>query len=506
MTRSIEKISLQQTQDGYKKRPPEARDILDKNDKYKVDHLIAQGGMAMVFKAKDKNCRRSVALKIIRDRESQNQEIVHRFIEEAQIAAQLDHPNILPIYELNIDSQDTPYYTMKLVEGDTFDSLLNKIKRGDKETIGKYPINRLLQLYIKICEAVAFADSKGVIHRDLKPENIMVGEFGEVFIMDWGIAKIAEKEDLPVENQIDDYIELIDSISKDSDFNTTTTIHGQILGTPCFMAPEQILSDRGTINSQTDVYALGGILYNILSLETPHPELDLKTLFKNKLAGKVQTPKKRAADCGNSLAHLPQGKIPEALSSICKKAMATRPEDRYAKANNVIQDINSYINGYATNAEGASQLRLLKLLLFRHRRLSFSFILLMTMIVLYLTQSYFKLQYAEVTSETAKSYAEEMQGRKSKMFTHISNAADNILPEMEAQIKILIEQKNLSRALTVTESLLTLSKNSHLYYLKATILLQDNLPDKSLETIKLGLKMSPNDKSLLELKAKITKN
>ena len=179
-------------------RSTDARDILNKEDKYAIENLLAKGGMAMVFKAKDKNCRRPVALKVINEADLQNQEVIHRFIEEAQIAAQLDHPNILPVYDLNIDKLGNPFYAMKLVKGDTLENIIIKVKQKDKKAVEDYPLSKLLQIYLKVCEAVAFAASKGVVHRDLKPENIMIGEYGEVFIMNWGIAKVFnEDEELP---------------------------------------------------------------------------------------------------------------------------------------------------------------------------------------------------------------------------------------------------------------------------------------------------------------------
>ena len=132
-----------------------ASDILKRENKYKVESLLAKGGMAMVFKAKDKNCRRTVALKLINDKDIENKEVVHRFIEEAQIAAQLDHPNIMPIYELNIDRDGNPFYAMKLVNGSTLEEILIGLKQNDKQTVREYPLSKLMQIYTKICEAVA---------------------------------------------------------------------------------------------------------------------------------------------------------------------------------------------------------------------------------------------------------------------------------------------------------------------------------------------------------------
>ncbi|MCM8532204.1 MAG: serine/threonine protein kinase, partial [Lentisphaeraceae bacterium] len=194
--------------------PKKANNPLLKNEKYKIEKLLARGGMASVFVAKDANCRRKVALKIMQNADEQSDELINRFIEEAQIAAQLDHPNILPVYDLTSDGQGNPFYAMKLVKGDTLEGILEKLRNKDPETIKLYPISKLLQIFVKICDAISFSSSKKVVHRDLKPENIMIGPYGEVYVMDWGIAKVIESnnESSLSSEQID---EVIDRIRQD---------------------------------------------------------------------------------------------------------------------------------------------------------------------------------------------------------------------------------------------------------------------------------------------------
>ena len=481
------------------------RDILNKEDKYAIENLLAKGGMAMVFKAKDKNCRRPVALKVINDSDLQNQEVIHRFIEEAQIAAQLDHPNILPVYDLNIDKLGNPFYAMKLVKGDTLENLIVKIKQKDKKTVEEFPLTKLLQIYLKVCEAVAFAASRGVVHRDLKPENIMIGEYGEVFIMDWGIAKVSNEDKKTYENEtaIKDVDSLIDSIRKDDKLNTSTTMQGQILGTPGFMAPEQVLSSGGQIGPHTDVYALGGILYNIISLERPHAELDVKTLFLNKIEGKIPTPEKRAANSKTELVHIPNKKIPGPLSSICQKAMNVRPEARYKDAAELLEDLNLFMNGFATQAEGASQVRLIKLLLFRHQRLTIGLCVLMTMIILLLTQNYFKLVTARVEGETAMDIADGIQLQKSNTQFNIKSmqkAAKEVIPEFEDQVQSLIEQgghapEHLKRA----SKFLRLAESPKLYIYKAEILMKFSRPVQARRVLQLAIKTYPDNSEIINL-------
>src|SRR5882757_3174683 len=157
--------------------------------KYKVITTINRGGMGVILQTRDLRIRRTVAMKVMKTSSQFSRESVLRFIDEAQLTGQLEHPNIVPVYELGIDAQGEIFYTMKFVKGTTLDDVLRGIRHGRPKIIEKYPLGALLTIFQKVCDAVAFAHSKGIVHRDLKPENIMIGSFGEVLVMDWGLAK-----------------------------------------------------------------------------------------------------------------------------------------------------------------------------------------------------------------------------------------------------------------------------------------------------------------------------
>ena len=162
---------------------------LAKTVRYEVGPEIARGGMGAILAARQPAIRREVAMKVMLRDASAHDRL--RFIEEAQITGQLEHPNIVPVHELALNEHGQPYYTMKLVKGSTLKKILKLLAQGRcRETVAKYPLAALLTIFQKVCDAVAFAHAKGVIHRDLKPANIMVGEYGEVLVMDWGLAKI----------------------------------------------------------------------------------------------------------------------------------------------------------------------------------------------------------------------------------------------------------------------------------------------------------------------------
>ncbi len=348
----------------------------DKPHQYMVGRLIARGGMGLILNAKDLNCRRDVAMKIMGQSNVASKEQILRFIIEAQITAQLEHPSIVPVYELSVDANDDVYYTMKLVNGLTLVDILEDIKVDKTEALERYPLMRLLTIFIKICEAMAYAHSKGVLHRDLKPENIMIGDYGEVLLMDWGLAKILEPGDSDPAQfdgergstdggglSMDD----IDSILSDHDIEGTfRTIDGQIMGTPGFMPPEQALGKVKDVNIRSDVYALGGILYNILTLQPSVTARNLASIVDKIVTGDIRPPV--AFNDEKTFPHCPNNKIPENLSAIAMKAMQPNPEDRYETVNALQSDIEKYIGGFATSVEDQGLFKLLMLMIKRHKR------------------------------------------------------------------------------------------------------------------------------------------
>ncbi len=292
--------------------------------RYTLSRMHAQGGLGKIWIAKDTDLNREVALKEIRVERSTNPDAWKRFMKEAQVTGQLEHPNIVPVYELaRRKEDDQPFYTMRFVRGHTLRSAIADFhqKRGRK-ALDRLELQRLLlEPFVKVCQAIGYAHSRGVIHRDLKPENVVLGSFGEVIVLDWGLAKILD--DSPAARPADQRV----TVTAEADTKAT---HGAI-GTPSYMAPEQALGDSARIDTRTDIYGLGGILYEILTGRPPAQGDTLPDVISKVTTGRIDR------------ARAVEPTVAKALDAICAKALALRPEDRYRSAEELAEDVRRWL-------------------------------------------------------------------------------------------------------------------------------------------------------------------
>ncbi|MCH2207432.1 MAG: protein kinase [Lentisphaerales bacterium] len=318
--------------------------------KYTVIGKVDEGGMKQILEIEDTDTTRTLAMALIKEKaKKENKEkAAERFVYEARITALLQHPNIVPVHDIGINNDGEPYFTMKLIQGDNLKKILHKLQTGDQKYIQKYPLTELLTVFLKTCEAIAYAHSKDVIHLDMKPDNIQVSDYGEVLIVDWGLAKVLHA---PFEEN-NDFTEVIDSVD--------LTLDGFIKGTPGFMAPEQAMGLNQEKNTLTDIYSLGAILYNILTLTKPLEDDTIEELCSKTIQGDIPPPRERN----------PDRYIPSALEAVCLKAMRVDPAKRYQKVDMLISEINAYISGFSTKAEEASPFTELKLLISRHKAIA----------------------------------------------------------------------------------------------------------------------------------------
>lgn len=307
---------------------------------------IARGGMGAILRAEDKDIGRNVAMKVMLD--PSDQKGLARFIQEARVTGQLEHPGIVPVHAIGRDPQGRPFFTMKLVKGRS----LAEVLKGLKEEPGKWEkelgLTRLLNIFTSVCNAIAFAHSKGVVHRDLKPANIMLGDYGEVLVMDWGLAKVGvaktktgrwageEEASRSADRKLAD---MVNSLRQET--AGSLTMDGALLGTPQYMAPEQARGDIAKIDGRSDIYSLGAILYEILTLKPPVEGKTLHGLLKNVVEGNIQPPEHRA----------PERQIPRELSAVAMKALAREQEHRYQAVEELRRDIELFLEGRAVSAK-----------------------------------------------------------------------------------------------------------------------------------------------------------
>lgn len=294
---------------------------------YQVLRSIGKGGMGEVLLAYDTICGRKIALKRIRPDLLSFRQIQNRFLKEARITSQLTHPAIIPIYTIHQEEKNT-YYTMPFVEGKTLKQLFREAKAHEKHGTKPelaFSIPTLIRTFLPICQAIAYAHSKSILHRDIKPENIIIGTYGEVLILDWGLAKLLKG--LPSPSDDDEEL-------PESPLHHITQI-GKVVGTVSYMAPERALGQAAA--KETDIYSLGVILYQILTLRLPFQRGALKE-FREQMKNEV---------LHDPLEVAPYRDIPKELAQIALKCLSPDPNTRYVQVDDLIRDLENYIEGRA---------------------------------------------------------------------------------------------------------------------------------------------------------------
>ena len=296
--------------------------------RYRLLGEIARGGMGAVHRGRDDDLGRDLALKVLLDRHRDRPDLVGRFVEEAQICGQLQHPGVVPVYELGTLADRRPFFAMKLVKGRTLAELLAE-RGADPE----WP--RFLSIFEAICQTMAYAHARDVIHRDLKPANVMVGAFGEVQVMDWGLAKVLPKEGGPAREPttppVNETIVATLRSTGDSDLSQA----GSVLGTPAYMAPEQARGEMESVDRRADVFALGSILCEILTGKPAFVGGSAREILAAAGRGDTAAALARLSGCGAD----------GELLALARDCLAAEAKDRPADAGVVAARLTAYLAG-----------------------------------------------------------------------------------------------------------------------------------------------------------------
>jgi eukaryotic-like serine/threonine-protein kinase len=317
--------------------------------RYRLLEHLARGGMGVVCAAEDEKLQRRVALKVL-DVPGDDGELANRLIREARVLARLEHPGIVPVHDVGTLADGRVFYTMKFVEGQRLDKYVADLKS----------VPDRLRIFLRICDAVGFAHARGVLHRDLKPVNIMIGPFGEVLVMDWGLAKILPSGDSRPASPVDREATILDRPRQADDSSGSTKVsaitgHGTVMGTPGYMSPEQARGDVEHLDARSDIFSLGALLQFLLTGDS-NPA---------------------SASSGPRLG--------KSLEAICSKATAPAPASRYPTVRELALDVSRYLDGLAVGAHRESFLEKLERFYRRYRFfiLLIAAYLLMRVLILY---------------------------------------------------------------------------------------------------------------------------
>jgi serine/threonine protein kinase/Leucine-rich repeat (LRR) protein len=368
--------------------------------KYVVDGELGRGGMGVVLRVIDRDLHRDVAMKVLLADHGNRER--RRFIEEAQISGQLEHPNIVPVHDIGIDGNSRLFFTMKLVRGRSLADVLDLLRKRDP-SVESFSRFRLLRIYIHVCNAMAFAHSRGVVHRDLKPSNIMLGDFGEVLVADWGLARVLPPErrsaartlamagmakpqvddpgPTPPTGDLGDVEDRLATVVQ-SLRSGQETLQGAVEGTPVYMPPEQARGDLQQIDERSDIYSLGAILYEILTLHPPVWGRTVDEVLDNVINHRVTPPGARS----------PERDIPLDLSAIALKALSAEREHRYQTAVGLRQDIEAHLEHRAVSARDDSALEMLGKLLKRNRTAALISLISLSVLTVVLTVGFRTVQ------------------------------------------------------------------------------------------------------------------
>jgi eukaryotic-like serine/threonine-protein kinase len=316
--------------------------------RYRDFQPLTQGGEAILRTCLDENLGRTVVMKTLQPQYQNLETYQKRFLREARVTAQIPHPATIPVYELSRDSDGNAYFTMKKLRGRDLSDILDKIAENDADTIRDFPRERLIRALLNCAECLSYAHAQGVVHRDMKPANIMIGEYNEITVLDWGLAKVWDLDDN------EDVGQLIRSGQQNIPGRLTG--RGDVQGTPFYMSPEQAV-ETGDVDERTDIYNMGIILFEVLTNTSYMSGKSFKEIKRKLLEDPLQEP----------IAMAPKNRISPEFNAVCVKALQKTPAERYQKMEDFVRDLRGAHLG--TGVSVYQESRWTRLLKWRERKI-----------------------------------------------------------------------------------------------------------------------------------------
>jgi len=386
--------------------------------RFRVLRPHARGGLGEVFLARDEQLDREVALKEIRSQYAHDDDLRARFLLEAEVTGKLEHPGIVPVYGLGCHADGRPYYAMRLIRGESLMEAIDRLHGsggGPESGLQTLDLRKLLGRFVVVCNAVAYAHSRGVIHRDLKPENIMLGPYGETLLVDWGLAKLVGRDDPPQDrHERPD----ADMLQRSKTAGSAPTRFGVAVGTLAYMSPEQAAGIVDQLGPASDIYSLGATLYALLTGRAPVQDGDSEAMLRDAMSGRFPPPRKF------------DPRIPAALEAICLKAMALNPADRYRSVRELTDDVEAWLGDEPVGAWREPLRVRIGRWMRRHRTLVSSIAAMLLVAVVSLTIGVVLLSSANRRVRESKTLAEQREEEARDSFKMALRAVDEYLTKV----------------------------------------------------------------------------
>lgn len=385
--------------------------ITSQGGRFEFRRALGRGGLGIVSIALDTELNREVALKEIRTDRADEEAMRRKFMVEAEVTGNLEHPGIVPVYGLGVNAAGRPFYAMRFIRGDNLGVHVKEFHRQLAQGVCRFDgpeLRGLLRRFLDICDAISYAHSRGVLHRDLKPGNIMLGRFGETLVVDWGLAKTTGQSGESTEVHVD--LPIVPKLVE-----SDATRMGSIIGTPAYAPPEQLRGEVEAINERSDVYGLGAILYEVLCNTPPASGKTLEEVLANISQGRIQSPREKNPT------------VPPGLAEICMKALATRPADRYVSATALMNDVEAWLDDLPVAAMPDNLLGRASRWFRRNRGVALAVASSLVIITLVASGAAWANHLLRVDADAARAEAERQQQVADKYFHQARNAVDRFL-------------------------------------------------------------------------------